>query len=257
MEIIELKVGKGSVRGYLHDDHEVMVRHRIRPALIVCPGGGYGHLSPREADPPAMEFFALGYQVFILSYSLMTPGPVPQLELAQTVATVRENSAQWRLDPDKVAVMGFSAGGHLVASLGALCSRKEMGFPENCRPDALVLCYPVITMGELTHQGTRDAITGGAPHLLELMSVENQVTADFPPTFLWHTMEDGAVPVENSMLLAWQLRKYGVPFECHIFTPGAHGLSTCNVEVETPNSACRPWLELCKTWLNDRFTFVP
>ncbi len=257
MKIIEFTAEGAPVLGYLHDDHPELPSHLVRPALIVCPGGGYTHLSSREADPPAMEYFALGYNVFILSYSLFTAGLRPQTELARAVCTVRENAPRWHIDPEKIAVMGFSAGGHLVASLGALWSDPRAGLPENCRPNALILCYPVITMGEKTHGGSRDVITGGSEELAELLSVEKQVTSDFPPTFLWHTVDDETVPVENTLMLASQLQKNGVPFECHIFAHGSHGLATCNVEVETPNAECREWIALSKTWLNNRFEFIP
>ena len=257
MKIVEFTAEGAKVKGYLHEDHEALVAHRVRPALIVCPGGGYTHLSAREADPPALEFFAMGYQVFILSYSLSTPGLQPQRELAAAVSMVRRRSAEWHIDPEKIAVMGFSAGGHLVASLGALWNNPRADLPETSRPNALILCYPVITMGELTHEGSRDVITGGSEELKELLSVENQVTADFPPTFLWHTVDDGCVPVENTMLLARQLQKNHIPFECHLFAHGHHGLANCNVEVESPSPECRRWLELSKTWLNNRFAFVP
>lgn len=255
MNLIRFQANAASVCGYLHDDHDRLIAHRVRPALIVCPGGGYGHLSPREGDDPAMEFFVLGYNVFVLHYSLREQAGQlrPLGELAETVNTVRENAADWHIDPEKIAVMGFSAGGHLAASLGAFWQN----YSENARPNALVLCYPVITLGEFTHKGTRDNVTGGDGELLEMLSIENHVTAEFPPSFVWGTVDDASVPMENSLLLVSTLRKAGVPFEYHLFAHGKHGLSTCTQEVETPNPECRKWVELVKVWLNGRFHFIP
>lgn len=241
------------VTGFLHENHDRVISHRVRPALVVCPGGGYDHLSQRETDPPALEFFAKGYQVFLLSYSVLEGAGQkrPLHQLAAAVAAIRENSTVWGVDPEKIAVMGFSAGGHLAASLGAYWQTIS---PVS-QPNALVLCYPVITMGQFTHPGTRRYVTAGDPALEAELSIENQVTAAFPPTFLWHTVDDGSVPMENSLLLVGALRKNGVPFECHFFAHGEHGLSTCTREVETPSPACRPWLELSRNWLNALFTF--
>lgn len=259
MKIITFEALGAPVIGYLHEDHDRLQAHKIRPAVIVCPGGGYGHLSPREADPPAMEFFAMGYNAFILSYSLLEKAADhrPMLELAHAVSIVRENAVEWHIDPEKTAVMGFSAGAHVAATLGMGWNDTSLSVPKNCRPDALVLCYPVITMGEFTHQGTRDNVTGGRSGLRDEYSVEKHVTDQFPPTFVWHTVDDSSVPVENTLLLASALRRVGVPFECHLFAHGEHGLSTCTQEVETPNPECAQWVPLSKTWLNNRFGFQP
>lgn len=257
MKILSFPALEASVVGYLHEDHDRLVAHRVRPALIVCPGGGYGHLSPREADPPALQFFSMGYNVFILSYTLLEQAGQlhPLHQLADTVRTVREHAAQWHINPQKIAVMGFSAGGHLACSLGALWNHPDVSLGEGCRPNALLLCYPVITLGEFTHAGTRDYVTGGDPALRSLLSLEHQITPDFPPAFLWHTADDQSVPVENSLLLLSALRKNGIPFESHIFAHGVHGLSLCNREVESPNPECAQWLPLCKTWINGLFGF--
>lgn len=259
MKIVNFHPQDASVVGYIHEDHDRLIAHKIRPALVVCPGGGYGHLSPREADPPALSFFAMGYQVFILSYSLGDrAGELrPLRELAQTVQFIRRNAASWHIDPEKIAVMGFSAGAHLAGSLGALWNHPAAGINPDSRPNAMILCYPVVTMGEYAHAGSRDAVTGGDPALKELLSLENQITGECPPVFLWHTVEDATVPVENSLLLLSALRKQKIPFECHIFPQGKHGLAMCNQEVESPNAVCAQWVPLCQTWLNNLFAFRP
>lgn len=255
MKLLNFSTLDAHVTGYLHENHDRVIAHRMRPAMVVCPGGGYDHLSKRETDPPALAFFSEGYNVFLLSYSIgeYAGQKRPLNQLASAVAHIRRNSEAWGVDPNKIAVMGFSAGGHLAASLGAYWQTIS----QDAQPNALVLCYPVITMGQFTHPGTRRHVTGGDPTLEVELSIEHQVTDSFPPTFLWHTVDDGSVPMENSLLLAGALRKNGVPFECHFFAHGEHGLSTCTREVETPSPECRPWLALSQTWLNKQFDFEP
>lgn len=259
MNIVEFTANGAAVRGYLHDDHDRLIAHKVRPAMVVCPGGGYGHLSPREMDAPALEFFAMGYNTFLLHYSLGDQAGAlrPLRQLAETVCTIRRESQKWRIAPDKIAVMGFSAGGHLTASLAALWNHPDAAIPSGCRPNAAILCYPVITMGQFTHPGTRNGVTGGKEDLLDLLSLEKHITPDCPPVFVWHTVDDGSVPVENTILLTTALQKAGIPFECHIFAHGPHGLSTCSQEVESPSPECSQWIPLAKTWVNNLFDFLP
>lgn len=259
MKVIQFEAYGAPVVGYLHDSHDRMVHHTIRPAVIVCPGGGYYMVSAREADPPAMEYFTQGYNVFILTYAVLEQAVDfrPLRQLAATVSAVRASSEEWGVDPEKIAVIGFSAGGHLAASLGVYWNDREKVLAENCRPNTLLLCYPVITMGEYTHLRTRENVTGGDDAQREVFSIEKHITADFPPSFIWHTVEDNSVPVENSLMLMQQLRKNGVCFEAHLFPHGEHGISTCTLEVETLYPDCAPWLPLSKTWLNRLFDFIP
>ena len=259
METVSFPALDASVKGYLWDDYDTLAAHRVRPALIICPGGGYNHCSPREQDAPALQFLAMGFQVFVIQYSCGDRAGEyrPLRELAQAVCELRRRHEAWRINPDKIAVLGFSAGGHLAASLGALWDDPEVRLPVQARPDALILCYPVISTKEFAHEDSALRVSGGDGALREKMHLWNRVTPNFPPTFLWHGGADDCVPPENSLLLAVALKKHGVPFDYHLFGEGAHGISTCAQETETPDPVCRAWLSLCKTWLCRRFGYTP
>ncbi len=251
------------VVGYLHNAvPEEMPLGVDRPCVLVCPGGGYVSLPEKEADPPALAFFARGYQVFILYYSIGEKATDlrPLIDGSLTLMKIRENSREWHVVPDKIAVLGFSAGGHVAASIGTLWDTPELKAKIDTKgglnkPDAMVLCYAVLTAGALTHQGSVQALCGGdpTPEQVKFFSLENHVTPETPPTFLWHTVEDDCVPVENSMLFAAALRKNRVPFECHLFQKGRHGMSMCNAEVESENPHAATWFPLCADWLDDLF----
>ncbi len=208
--------------------------HRAeKPLVLVCPGGAYSYCSDREAEPIAAKYLAAGFHAAVLRYHC-APAifPTALLELAWSVKTIRKFAKQWHVNPDAVFVCGFSAGGHLAASLGTLWNetflQKALGNGE-WMPNGQILGYPVITMGEYTHQGSRENLIGGrmSDEMTHLLSLEERVDEHTVPTFLWHTAEDGAVPVQNSLMYAAALASHHVPFELHVFEKGAHGLSTC------------------------------
>lgn len=208
--------------------------HRAeKPLVLVCPGGAYSYCSDREAEPIAAKYLAAGFHAAVLRYHCAPAVfPTALLELAWSVKTIRKFAKQWHVNPDAVFVCCFSAGGHLAASLGTLWNetflQKALGNGE-WMPNGQILGYPVITMGEYTHQGSRENLIGGrmSDEMTHLLSLEERVDEHTVPTFLWHTAEDGAVPVQNSLMYAAALASHHVPFELHVFEKGAHGLSTC------------------------------
>lgn len=248
--------------GYLRDETTEMPEFNVRPAMLILPGGGYQYCSRREADPIAMQFLQAGYQVFILNYTV-APVPLryqPLTDAAGAVLHLRQNAAALRVDPHKVAVIGFSAGGHLAASTALLWDaapvQEALGNPgTETRPDAVVLAYPVITSGPFAHVGSFDNLAGEDAALRADMSLEHQVRPGLPPFFIWHTVADAAVPVQNSLLLAGALQENQVPYELHLFTHGGHGSSTCTNEVGTPNQHNAAWLDLCIDWLAETLEF--
>ena len=260
MKTVSFPALDARVEGCLWDDYDTLAAHKVRPALVICPGGGYHWCSPREKDAPAFEFLSMGYQVFTIEYTCYPKDMAnfrPLRELGEAVRLIRERHEEWHIDPDKIAVMGFSAGGHLTASLGAFRNDPQVGLPSGCRPDALVLCYPVVSTRAFAHEGSAENVSAGDEAYRDKLNLLERVTPDFPPAFLWHGGEDDCVPPENSLLLAVELKRCGVPFEYHLFGSGAHGISTCAQETETPDGVCRAWLPLCKTWLNRRFGYTP
>jgi len=237
-----------------------------RPAVLVLPGGGYAFTSPREAEPIALQFNEAGYHAFVLDYSVApAKHPQPLLDASRAMCIIRENAEEWGIYPDKIAVCGFSAGGHLAASLGVHWDKKYLGNVEGIeigknRPDALILCYPVITSGRYAHRGSFKNLLGENPDsdLLYEMSLEHHVSEKTPPAFIWHTFADAGVPVENSLLFAQALREKNIPFELHIYPEGVHGLSlateeTANGRSDLVSPHVAGWIKLCKEWLRLQF----
>lgn len=259
--------GKGNYQSEGEDgfkptlDTYILAGEKKRAAVLICPGGGYGFTSEREAEPIAMKFNAAGYHAFVLYYSVEpTKHPQPLLDVSRAMCIIRENAEKWKVDGDRVAVCGFSAGGHLAASLGVHYD-KDYLFNTSLikkgmnKPNALILSYPVITSGEFAHKGSFDNLVGeeAEEELLQHMSLELQVNKNVPPTFIWHTFEDTVVPVENTLLFAVALRKNNIPFELHVYPKGPHGLSLATDETGDDNISSMPhvatWMELCIQWL--------
>lgn len=236
----EIKIGAALLRTYVLDNYDSIDLKRRRAMILICPGGGYRHVSNREAEAVAIRFNSLGYNAAVLFYTVAPfdsyetpadwPGvwPKPQQELSEAIIYIRDNAEALNTDPDKLALLGFSAGGHLAASLGVFW--KEFG-GERCRPNALVLCYPVITSGEKAHRGSIDDLIGYHKELLDKVSLEKQVTTDVPPTYIWTTKTDQAVPFENSTMFKEALDRCKIVSDIHIYPYGSHGLSLGTKEV--------------------------
>lgn len=246
---------------YIHDVYPNDQKVVNRPLIIICPGGGYNHLSAREGEPVALKMLELGLNAVILRYSY-SPNEYPcaLYELAYLISYARHHAEEWHIDPDKIIVAGFSAGGHLAASIGTMWHEPFLSealhlSASDIRPNKLLLSYPVITSGEHAHRGSFERLLGSRyDELLSDMSLENRVSDKTPECFIWHTFEDATVPVENSILFAQALRKAGVRFELHIFPFGSHGLAlatpeTDNITGTKTQPECAVWPELFAAWL--------
>ena len=226
-----------------------------RPAVVICPGGGYGGLAGHEGRDYALWLNQSGIAGFVLKYRLGSGGyrhPTMLQDAARAVRLVRARAVEWAVD-GRVGIMGSSAGGHLASTL---LTHWDVGDPgaedpverESARPDLGILCYAVITMGEHTHEGSKQNLLGKepAPELVQLLSNELQVTAETPPCFVWHTYEDTAVKVENALDFAAALRRNHVPFDLHIYQQGRHGIG---LNDPPPFTKVHPWAHDCLFWL--------
>jgi acetyl esterase/lipase len=245
----------------LDNAHQGEVKTK-RPAILICPGGGYGHTSDREAEPIAMRYLAAGYHAFVLRYHVAPVRyPVALLEVASAMKIIRENAQEWNIDENKIILNGFSAGGHLAGSLSTFWTKdwlaQKLGTTKAMlQPNGCILAYPVITSGEFAHRGSFDNLLGDQQELLEEVSLEHQVTEDTPPMFIWHTYTDGSVPVENSLLLISALRKYNISAEFHMYPFGGHGLALANEETQTSDGRCyqpecQGWIDLAIRWVRN------
>lgn len=251
--------GVATLETWFPSNSPEMDPERTRPTVIICPGGGYSFTSDREAEPIALRFAARGINAAILRYSC-SPARFPTAlrELAASVSLVRERSREWNVAVDRVFALGFSAGGHLAASLGVLAYDPVLAdLGPTIRPNGLILCYPVILSGDFAHEGSFKELLGDAlDPRRESLSLEGRVTERTPPSFIWHTWEDEFVPLENSMAFAQALRKHGVPFEYHVFQRGKHGLSTATADTVNTKGwgiepACQDWLPMAARWIDD------
>ncbi len=233
-----------------------------RPFVLVIPGGGYAFTAAREAEPIAMRFLAAGFNAAVLWYST-APATFPSAleEAAQAVALIRSHE-EWNVG--KIFACGFSAGGHLTASLGVLWNDPMLAMatgldPQSYRPDGVILSYPVITSGEKRHDGSFRNLLGDLYEdevAREQVSLEKQVTEDAAPAFIWHTYTDQVVPVENSLLLAAAYAEKRIPLELHIFPVGAHGLATGDIETVMAHAPGTPevnaWLDMAARWMKQQ-----
>ena len=254
----------GYLNTYIHARSKEYNEFRIRPAMVICPGGGYGFRSDRENEPIALKFMVEGFNSFTLEYSIEPFGyPTQLVECAMAVAYIKENAEKLSVDKEHISVVGFSAGGHLAGSLATLFKDKFVveylkDKAELARQDAVILSYPVITTKKETHGGTARVVSNGKQDIRDYMSLEDRVTKDSVPAFIWATVDDGCVPCENSLMMASAYKKNGVPFELHIFESGVHGLSLCTRETartdddELINAPVEKWFKMSMTWLKNR-----
>jgi acetyl esterase/lipase len=278
LERIPLRDDRSEVHllAYWLDDSPEFQAGRRRPMVIVCPGGGYRSTSDREAEPIALRFLAHGCHAAVLRYSVQTPLPAPILDLARAVLAVRQRARERFVDPDQIAVCGFSAGGHLAAALGVMWDKPELSAtlgvaPEAIRPNALILCYAVIDLETVRgHPPVYDPATGRrlpdtgivssalgvpepAPALLARYRLDEHVSPATPPTFIWHTAQDQVVPAANALRFAAALDANGVPYELHIFERGGHGLALADETTDTDghlfNREAQPWVAMAVAWL--------
>ncbi len=234
-------------------EHSDEMPDRKRPLILMCPGGGYGMTSDREADPIAMQFVAMGYNVAILRYSV-APAEYPTAlnEAFYALKLIYRKSKEWNVDVNKIYLQGCSAGGHLAASVGMFWHEDK----ELIKPAGMILCYPVITSGEYAHRGSFEALLKSqyTEEMLKRNSLEYQVSKNTPKAFIWHTYTDDCVPVENSLLLISAMKKYDIPVEFHMYPVGGHGLSTCDSLAVDINGygvqkECQSWIALAQSWL--------
>ena len=289
-EVIRLKEGRDDVTltTYILQDSPDLLAGKPRPAVLICPGGGYFSCSDREAEPVAIRFASLGYHSFVLRYStylrkangfpdlsvLPTPRPedlhpMPVWEVAMAMRLICEKADEWLVDKNRIAVCGFSAGGHNAAMYATRWHELE----DAPRPAAAILGYPLTDYVfkheyESKQEGfvtgffhASDTVFLGTPEpsaeQLEDVSPARHVTDKTPPCFIWATAADELVPVRHSLLMAQALSAAGIPFELHIFEQGSHGLSLADQACASSLSQCRAdvaaWSGLAGKWLEKRF----
>lgn len=236
-----------------------------RKAVLVCPGGGYRFCSNIEGEPIALAYLAAGYNAFVLDYSVTNAAtgergkkfPGQLIEAAMAMKFIKDNAERFNIDPNYVFVNGYSAGGHLAASLGILYNSKyvteAIDMPSNyARPAGMILAYPVINSGRYQHKGSFANILqedANNDKKRQEVSLETRVTKDTVPAFIWHTRTDQLVPVENSLLLSSALAENGIPFELHIYPDGPHGLSLATPSIGKENATVAQWFGESLRWM--------
>lgn len=249
---------------YMHEQQEGVDIKR-RPVMLVVPGGGYSHLSFREGEPIALAYHNKGYHAAVLSYSIREDGdeplglqPIEEGILA--IKWLKAHASRFHIIDHQYFVVGFSAGGHLAAGLGTLWNEpylmQRLGYEDDrYKPDGMILSYPVLSSGPHAHRGSFTQLSGSEndDEIAAFYSLENRVDSTTPPTFIWHTVNDGTVPVENTLLFMLQLQRNKVEFEGHVFDKGPHGLALANYTTNHINPHCEHWLDLSLEWLKRQF----
>jgi acetyl esterase/lipase len=238
-----------------------------RPAVLILPGGAYSFCSDREAEPVAMPFLTAGFNAFVLYYSIgeHSKFPAPLEDVSRAIWEIRKNSKEWHVDPNKIAVGGFSAGGNLTAMIGTRWNTKglveRLGMPEGAnKPNAIFPCYALTSMEPCMTKGNVEGLPLGAmmTETPEEVNVYQYVGEHCPPAFIWHTFEDDLLTADNALKLAGAYNAHKIPFELHIYQYGQHGIS-----INTDLSSYRlpqpvnvaSWVPLCINWLKALFDF--
>ena len=256
---VEPSPGQPTLTTYVLDENYLnATEEKKRPAVVICPGGAYSFVSAREAEPIALAFCAAGYHAFVLDYSVAPSGwPASICELSKAMAYVKEHAEEYNILKNKIFVCGFSAGGHLAASLAVHHSRPEVlefaGIKKGDNiPRGAILSYPVITADErYAHKGSIDNLSCGRAEVRELASLENYVTEQTPPAFIWHTFTDASVPVQNSLMFASALVEKKVPVELHVYQYGQHGLSLGSEVTGSVRPPVQNWVEMAVRWIKE------
>ena len=268
---IDLPTQGAYLETYFLDYSDRLKNSASRPVILICPGGGYSYTTDREAEPLALAFAARGYHAAVLRYPCApTRYPAALMSLGQAVLWLREHAEAFHMDAGRLCVSGYSAGGHLAASLGVFWHRDFLTgmlgcTAEDIRPQALLLGYPVITDGDGAEKGDfyslrnllgRDATA----EEVAFQCLENHVTSQTPPTFLWSTDTDELVPIVNTIDFSAALCRAGVSQEVHIYSVGEHGLGLANAVIEDTlpgkarvNADCEGWIDLAERWLRRQF----
>ena len=245
---------------YLPHGHDAQPQTQRPGLVIVLPGGGYHFKAAHEGEPIARRLNDAGIPAAVVQYRVAPyRHPTPSDDARRAIRLARHHAQEWGIDPTHIAILGFSAGGHCAATTATIqqphCPyRLDDADTLPSRPDALILCYPVITSGKYAHRGSFDTLLGDRRNdkkLLREVSLEYAVTKKTVPAFIWHTRADKTVPVINSILFAEALSKKNIPYELHIYPDGWHGMTLCREFLDTENEYIGDWVRSCEHWMKN------